>query len=187
MDPLTIGAAYLTAQTAVKGIKEAIKLGKEIGEIAHDVNKFFHSQATIDKAAREKSVQIREAAKDPKKKQSYYELTAFAMEIAIKQEEVSRYEREIRETLIWSGNGHIYKKMCQERNKMIQEQERAESTQKIMAARQKQLDDIEKEQMKDILICLFIFVVMCLCFWGLVEWMIAKGMVLPFSGVPGRR
>ena len=187
MDPLTIGAAFVTAQTAVKGIKEAIKLGKEIGEIAHDVNRFFHSQATIDKAAREKSQQIREAAKDPKKKQSYYELTAHAMEIAIKQEEVLRYEKEIRETLIWSGNGHIYKKMCQERNKMIEEQERAEATQKIMDARQKQLDDVAKEELKDLFICLFIFVIMGLCFWGLVEWMIAKGMVLPFSGLPGRR
>ena len=64
---------------------------------------------------------------------------------------------------------------------------RKEATQKIMDARQKQLDDVAKEEMKDIMICLFIFVIMGLCFWGLIEWMIAKGIVLPFSGLPGRR
>jgi ABC-type multidrug transport system fused ATPase/permease subunit len=187
MDPLTIGAAYLTAQTAVKGIKEAIKLGKEIGEIAHDVNQFFRSQATIDRAAREKSEQIREAVKDPKKKQSYYELTAHAMEIAIKQEEMQRYEKEIRDTLIWSGNGHIYRRMCSERERMIREQEQAESTQKIMESRQKQLDDIDKEQMKDILICVAIAIVLGLSFYLLVDWMIAEGIVLTASGKSGKR
>lgn len=187
MDPLTIGAAYLTAQTAVKGIKEAIKLGKEIGEIAHDVNKFFHSQATIDRAAREKSEQIREAAKDPKKKQSYYELTAHAMDIAIKQEEMDRYEKEIRDTLIWSGNGHIYRKMCEERERMIREQEQAERTQKIMESRQKQLDDINKEEMKDIYICIAVATVLGILFYLLVDWMIAEGMVLTASGKLGKR
>lgn len=187
MDPLTIGAAYLTAQTAVKGIKEAIKLGKEIGEIAHDVNQFFHSQATIERAAREKSEQIREAAKDPKKKQSYYELTAHAMDIAIKQEEMLRYEKEMRDTLIWSGNGHIYRKMCEERDKMIREQEQEERTQKIMESRQKQLDAIRQEEMKDIYICLVVAIIMGICFYILVDWMISEGMVLTASGKLGKR
>lgn len=187
MDPLTIGAAFVTAQTAVKGIKEAIKLGKEIGDIAHDVNKFFHSQATIDKAARQKTVEIREAVKDPNKKQTYYELTAHAMDIAIKQEEMARYEKEIRDTLIWSGNGHIYRKMCIERNRMIQEQEQAEAAQKIVELRQKQLDDARKEEVRDMILVFVIFIVFAGLFWWTVEWMIAKGMVLPFAGLPGRR
>jgi hypothetical protein len=187
MDPLTIGAAYLTAQTAVKGIKEAIKLGKEIGEIAHDVNVFFHSQATIDRAAREKSEQIREAAKDPKKKQTYYELTAHAMDIAIKQEEMDRYEKEIRETLIWSGNGHIYRRMCGERERMIREQEQADRTQKIMESRHRQLDEMNKEEMKDIYICIAVATVLGIFFYLLVDWMIAEGMVLTASGKLGKR
>lgn len=187
MDPLTIGAAYIAAQAAVKGIKEAIKLGKDIGEIAYDVNKFFHSQATIDKAAREKSEQLREAAKDPKQKQSYYELTAHAMEIAIKQEEMARHEKEIRDALIWSGNGHIYKKMCEERSKMVREMEQIEATEKIMRSRQAQLDAVRKEEMRDIYICIVVVLTFGFIFYMVVDWMIAEGMVLTTSGKLGKR
>lgn len=186
MDPLTIGAAYVAAQTAVKGIKEAIKLGKEIGEIAYDVNQFFHSQATIDKAAREKSEQIREAAKDPKKKQTYYELTADAMSLAIKQEEMLRFEKEIRDTLIWSGNGHIYRKMCDERARMLREQEQAEATQKIIDRRKKQLADQRREEMRDVVICVVVFIVFSSLLYMLIDWMIAEGMVLTASGKTGK-
>ena len=187
IDPVTIGAAYVTAQTAVHGIKEAIKLGKEIGEIAHDVSNFFHSQATIDRAAREKSQQLREAAKDPKKKQTYYELTAHAMDIAFKQEQILKYEKEIRDFLIWSGNGHIYRKMCTERHRMIQEQEQAEATERILEARRKQIADSEKESLHDFLMCIGLFVIMVILFYLLVDWMIAEGMVLTASGKSGKR
>jgi hypothetical protein len=109
------------------------------------------------------------------------------MEIAIKQEEMQRYEKEIRDTLIWSGNGHIYRKMCEERERMIREQEQAERTQKIMESRQKQLDEVSKEEMKDILLCVVIATVLGLFFYLLVDWMIAEGMVLTASGKLGKR
>ena len=47
MDPITIGLAFATAQTAVKQIKDAIALGKDVHGLIGQFSKFFESSDVI--------------------------------------------------------------------------------------------------------------------------------------------
>ena len=48
IDPIT---AFAAAQGAVKGIKAAIKLGKDVGEIGGQLQSFFENKDIVTKAA----------------------------------------------------------------------------------------------------------------------------------------
>jgi hypothetical protein len=179
MDPLTIGAAYVIARTTVNGIKEAIKLGKDAGEIAGEISKFFHSASTVEKAAKKIDADRVEKLKDDVKKgqpKGYYELTAEAMDIAIKAEEIKRFEEEIKNALIWSGRGHIYHTMISERNRMQNEQARALALEELEKSRIEKEKQHQKELMKDIMWCVIAFAMTGGFIWWVIDFMIAKGM-----------
>lgn len=180
IDPITIGAAYMVAKTAVGGIKEAIKLGEDAGEIAGKLSKFFHSASQIDKASKKVDEdRIQQAKEDIKKgnKKTYYELTAEAMDIAIKAEEVKRFENEIKDILVWSGRGHIYHAMISERNRIEREIAQAEALELLEESRLKKLAAEHREHMIELMWCGIAIVLTGLAFWGIIEFMIAKGMV----------
>lgn len=180
IDPLTIGAAYLAAKGAVSGIKEAIKLGKDAGEIAGEISKFFHSAAHIEGASKQIDEQrLTQAKQDIKKgdKKSYYALTAEAMDIAIKAEEVKLYEEQIKDLLVWSGRGHIYHAMLAERNRLEHEIQRAEALELLEQARKARQAAEQKELAQELVWCGAAIGLAVLMFWGIVEFMIARGMV----------
>lgn len=179
VDPISIGAAYLVAKTTVAGIKEAIKLGKDAGEIAGEISKFFHSAVTVEKAAKKiDAARVVQMNQDIKKGQlkDYYELTAEAMDIAIKAEEVKRFEKEIKDTLVWSGRGHIYHTMISERNRMEAEQARAVALEELEKARLEQEKQHQQELMKDLLLSGLAVVITVSMIWWVIDFMIAKKM-----------
>ncbi len=179
VDPVSIGAAYLVAKAAVGGIKEAIKLGKDAGEIAGEISKFFHSAVTVEKAAKkidtDRVVKMKQDVKKGDLK-GYYELTAEAMDIAIKAEEIKRFEEEIKDTLIWSGRGHIYYTMISERNRMEAEQARAIALEELEQARIEQEKQYQKEMMRDLMWCAAAIILTGLFLWWVVDFMITKKM-----------
>lgn len=179
VDPISIGAAYLVAKTTVAGIKEAIKLGKDAGEIAGEISKFFHSAVTVEKAAKKidaaRVVQMNQDIKKGRLK-DYYELTAEAMDIAIKAEEVKRFEKEIKDILVWSGRGHIYHTMISERNRMEAEQARAVALEELEKARLEQEKQHQQELMKDLLLSGLAVVITVSMIWWVIDFMIAKKM-----------
>jgi signal recognition particle GTPase len=180
IDPLTIGAAYLAAKTAVGGIKEAIKLGKDAGEIAGEISKFFHSAAHIENASKKIDEQrLNQAKQDTKNgnKKSYYELTAEAMDVAIKAEEVKLFEKEIKDLLVWSGRGHIYHAMLTERNRLEHEIQRSEALEILEQSRREKQIAEQKEFTKELMWCAVAIALALLAFWGIIEFMISRGMV----------
>ena len=77
IDPIT---AFAVAQGAIKGIQAAIKMGKDIQGITHDVMKFFDAKDAVAK----------EAIKDPKKK--YSSDTSQAMSTVMQLHELNKAE-----------------------------------------------------------------------------------------------
>jgi RNA:NAD 2'-phosphotransferase (TPT1/KptA family) len=180
IDPITIGAAYMVAKSTIGGIKEAIKLGEDAGEIAGKLSKFFHSASQIEKASvKIDQDRLKQAKEDIKKgnRKTYYELTADAMDIAIKAEEVKRFETEIKDLLIWSGRGHIYHAMISERNRMEREIAQTEALELLEQANLKKLAAERREYIIELIWVGVAIVLTGLAFWGIIEFMIAKGMV----------
>lgn len=174
MDPITIGAAFTLAQASVKTIKEAIRVGKDIYEVSGDLTKFFSAQSEINTSLRKTEEAQRASLRDGRQK-DYYELTAVALDIAIKQHQIIKDEAEIKTMLIWSGNGDIYHAMVKERLKLEKEQALAESkilSEKMMNEKIKQ-DRLELQ--KDIALVVGAILIVAIPFTVLIQWGIDKG------------
>ena len=116
MDPLT---AFALAQSAVKGIQAAIKLGKDLQGITGDVMKFFDAKDAVAK----------EAVKDPKKK--YSSDTSQAMSTVMQLHELNRAEEELKWHFINQGQSALWTQIVLERNSIVQRRR----TQEILDAR----------------------------------------------------
>jgi hypothetical protein len=127
IDPLT---AFAVAQSAVKGIQAAIKLGKDIQGITGDVMKFFDAKEKVAK----------EAVKDPKKK--YSSDTSQAMSTVMQLHELNRAEEELKWHFINQGHSQLWNQILLERNAIVQRRR----TQEILDAtaaknRKKEIDE----------------------------------------------
>ena len=126
IDPVSIGLAFSAAQAAVKGIKSALQLGKDINEVGHDLSKFFHSSATVY------SAQSAVRMADPNKTEA--ELGAQAMNTVMQAKKLRDQEKELKELLIYSGNADLWDQMLAERTRLIVEQKMEIIRQKKAAA-----------------------------------------------------
>jgi hypothetical protein len=116
IDPIS---AFAIAQGAIKGIQAAIKMGKDVQGITHDVMKFFDAK---DKVAKE-------AVKDPKKK--YSSDTSQAMSTVMQLHELNRAEEELKWHFINQGQSALWTQIVLERNSIVQRRR----TQEILDAR----------------------------------------------------
>lgn len=116
IDPLT---AFAVAQGAIKGIQAAIKMGKDVQGITHDVMKFFDAK---DKVAKE-------AVKDPKKK--YSSDTSQAMSTVMQLHELNKAEEELKWHFINQGQSQLWSQILLERNSIVQRRR----TQEILDAK----------------------------------------------------
>ena len=124
IDPVS---AFAAAQVAIKGVQAAIKMGKDINGIMHDVMKFMDAKDTVVKA----------------KGQSTKSDTGRALEIAMHAKELEDMEREIKEHLIYTGNGDVWEMMLRERSKIRQQRQKEElAAQKKKKQFAKDLDDL---------------------------------------------
>jgi hypothetical protein len=106
IDPIT---AFATAQAAIKGVKAAIALGKDIQAVSGDLMKFFEAKDIVQKAA-------------SKPKSSFAQSdTAQAFEIVMQAKVLADAERELNNYMVMSGNADLWQQLLIERNRIIQQ------------------------------------------------------------------
>lgn len=151
IDPIT---AFAVAQGAVKGIQAAIKMGKDIQGITHDVMKFFDAKDAVAK----------EAIKDPKKK--YSSDTSQAMSTVMQLHELNKAEEELKWHFINQGQSALWGQIVQERNSLVQRRKVQEILDaKAAANRKKEMDEVVTMALC-ILVAAAIF---ALVGWGILE------------------
>lgn len=127
IDPFT---AFAAAQAAVKGIKAAIALGKDIQSASGDILKFFDAKDTLTVAST-----------NPKKAGVKKSDMARAAELVLQAHQIQKAEADLREYLIYTGNAQIWDQIMVERNR-IQAERRSDET-KAKKAHAKKLKEIK--------------------------------------------
>ena len=113
IDPITIGAAFAIAKSTIAGVKEAIQLGKDIQECSGDILKFFEHRDTVARAA----------VLEKKKPGSEFTQAASAV---FQAKALRDAEKQLREQLIYSGNGDVWEAIQAEYNMIVANRKRAE-------------------------------------------------------------
>ena len=127
IDPFT---AFAMAQGAVKGIKSAMQLGKDINGLYNDFSQFFQAADAVHIASTK--MRMNSIGK------SDAQLGAEALKIAMASKALRDSEKELKEMLIWSGNAPVWEQMQAERVRMMKERAAAEQ-----AARNRKQKDLE--------------------------------------------
>jgi hypothetical protein len=115
IDPFT---AFAMAQGAVKGIKAAVQLGKDVSGLYKEFSQFYHAADQVHVA----STKMRIAAINKTDAQ----INSDALEIAMASKTLRDNERELKDILFWSGNADVWNEMMAERTRMSKERRAAE-------------------------------------------------------------
>jgi hypothetical protein len=149
IDPIT---AFATAQAAVKGVKAAIALGKDIQAVSGDLMKFFEAKDVVQKAA-----------SSPKSSFAKSD-TAQAFEIVMQAKQLADAERELNNYFVMSGNADLWQQLLIERNRLIQDRK----TQEILDEKNAK---VKKEEMDEFLTWLMggalVLLLLGMSFWWL--------------------
>jgi hypothetical protein len=113
IDPITISAAFAIAKSTIAGVKEAIQMGKDLQECSGDLIKFFEHRDTVAKAA----------VHDKKKSKSDM---GQALDTVMQAKALRDAERELKEKLIWSGQGDVWEAIQAEYNMIVANRKREE-------------------------------------------------------------
>jgi hypothetical protein len=115
IDPFT---AFAIAQGAVKGIKAAVQLGKDVSSLYKEFSQFYHAADQVHVA----STRMRIAAVNKTDAQ----ISSDALEIAMASKALRDNEKELKDILFWSGNADVWNEMMAERTRMAKERRAAE-------------------------------------------------------------
>ena len=115
IDPFT---AFAMAQGAVKGIKAAVQLGKDVSGLYKEFSQFYHAADQVHVA----STRMRIAAVNKTDAQ----ISSDALQIAMASKALRDNERELKDILVWSGNAEVWNEMMAERVRMAKERRAAE-------------------------------------------------------------
>jgi hypothetical protein len=119
IDPITIGLAFTAAQQSVGYIKKAIALGKDVNSLYGQFAKFFENSDKIHGA--------NIAAQTSKKILTDGQIRAMSIEIAMQSKALRDAEKQLKELLIYSGNGDVWEQMMAERVRMYKERAKLEA------------------------------------------------------------
>lgn len=148
IDPVT---AFATAQAAIKGVKAAIALGKDIQAVSGDLMKFFDAKDVVQKAA-------------SKPKGFAQSDTAQAFEVVMQAKVLADAERELNNYMVMSGNADLWQQLLVERNRIIQQRKVEEILAENHAKKR-------KEEIEDLVTWLIagalIILLLGMCFWWL--------------------
>ena len=153
IDPFT---AFAVAQSAVKGIQAAIKLGKDVQGITGDLMKFFDAKDAVAK----------EAVKDPKKKTKVSSATSQAMSTVMQLHELNKAEEELKWHFINQGQSALWQQIVQERNSIVQKRKVQDILDAKAAKNRKQEIDEAVTMGLCILVAAAIFFLVA---WGVIE------------------
>ena len=113
IDPITIGLAFTAAQQSVSYIKKAIALGKDVNSLYGQFAKFFENSDKIHGA--------NVTAQTSKNILTDGQIRAMSIEIAMQSKALRDAEKQLKELLIYSGNGDVWEQMMAERVRMYKE------------------------------------------------------------------
>jgi len=147
IDPIT---AFAAAQAAIKGVKAAIALGKDIQAVSGDLMKFFEAKDVVQKAASKPKSNFAQSD------------TAAAFEIVMQAKQLADAERELNNYFVMSGNADLWQQLLVERNNIIQQRK----TQEILDEKNAKA---KAEEMEDFLTWLMagalVILLLAMCFW----------------------
>lgn len=115
IDPFT---AFAMAQGAVKGIKAAVQLGKDVSGLYKEFSQFYSAADQVHLA----STKMRIAAINKTDAQ----INSDALQIAMASKALRDNEKELKDILVWSGNAEVWNEMMAERTRMAKERRAAE-------------------------------------------------------------
>lgn len=115
IDPFT---AFAAAQAAVKGIKAAIQLGKDVKGLYKEFGEFYQSADAVHRASNK--MRMDNLGK------SDAQISAEALQIAMSSKALRDHEKELKDLLFWSGNAQVWEEMMAERTRMAKERKAAE-------------------------------------------------------------
>jgi hypothetical protein len=113
IDPITLGIAFTAAQQSVGYIKKAIALGKDVNSLYGQFAKFFENSDTIHGA--------NVAAQNSKNILTDGQIRSMSIQIAMQSKALRDAEKQLKELLIYSGNGDVWEQMMAERVRMYKE------------------------------------------------------------------
>jgi len=115
IDPFT---AFAMAQGAVKGIKAAMQLGKDVKGLYKEFSEFYQSADAVHIASTK--MRMDNIGK------SDSQISAEALQIAMASKTLRDNEKELKDILFWSGNAPVWEEMMAERVRMTKERNAAE-------------------------------------------------------------
>jgi len=130
IDPISIGAAFVAAQSVVSNIKSAMNTSKDVVSIVNDIGKFFTLESDIQKANIQLKLNLL--------KKSDSELQAQALQTAFMANQMIEYKKELKNLLYWSGNAEIWDNMQKEHIRLVKEKHRLEREQKEAERKRKE-------------------------------------------------
>ena len=116
IDPFT---AFAMAQGAVKGIKSALQLGKDINGLYKEFSTFFQASDAVHIAS--SKMKMNNIGKTDA------QIGAEALQIAMASKALRDTEKQLKDMLYWSGNAQVWDDMMKERVRMMKERAAAES------------------------------------------------------------
>lgn len=159
IDPISISAAFAIAKSTIAGVKEAIKLGKDLQECSGDLIKFFEMRDTVAKAA------VADKGKKPRSDMGQ------ALDTVMQAKALRDAEKQLKEQLIYSGQGDVWEAIQAEYN-MIQANRRRQEREEEEAKK------LKRENLAETLNILFCGFAGCiaggLICWGTFEFIIYK-------------
>ena len=117
IDPFT---AFAMAQGAVKGIKAAIALGKDVKGLINEFSSFYQHADTVHVASTK--MKIASIGK------SDAQISSDALKIAMASKALRDHEKELKDILFWSGNAPVWEEMMAERTRMTKERNALEKS-----------------------------------------------------------
>jgi len=139
IDPFT---AFAMAQGAVKGIKAAVQLGKDVSGLYKEFSQFYHSAEQVHVA----STRMRIAAVNKTDAQ----ISSDSLQIAVASKALRDNEKELKDILFWSGNADVWNEMMAERTRMSKERRAAE--QAVIDQRQRDRENMYNALMNTLLV-----------------------------------
>ena len=110
-----LAAAISMANAAFNGIKRAVDAGREVEDVAGYFGRFFDAKDQVNEAR-----QLAQNQPVVSKIFSGSSVEAQALEATAAKHKMEQIEKDLREYLIWSGQGAFYEDMMMERRRITQ-------------------------------------------------------------------
>jgi len=128
LDPIT---AFAAAQAAIKGVKAAIQMGKDINSITGPMMKFFEAKDVVQRAASSPKAGFGKSD------------TAQAFETVMQAKQLDDAEKELNNFMVMSGNADLWQQLLIERNNIQQRRKKQELLDaKHAKARKEEIDEL---------------------------------------------